>query len=103
MSEEGVSNILGEIKQNLNITWDDEDTDKKLKSMLLDGEKELNHILGAEVNYLQPGMEHRLFLNYMIYAWNDCLNEFEDAYRKQIMRIQHIYMVRQEEQNAKEI
>ena len=30
----------------------------------------------------------------MLYAWNDCLNEFEDAYRKEILRIRHYNRVK---------
>mgnify|MGYP004552461081 FL=1 len=62
--------------------------------MMMDAEVEMNHILVAEGNYFAPGMQRRLYLNYMLYAWNDCLNEFEDAYRKEILRIRHYNRVK---------
>lgn len=85
--------MLEIVKRHLNITWTDEDTDAKLADMIEDAEIELNHMLGAEIDFSVPGMERRLFLNYMLYSWNDCLNEFEHAYRAEIYRIRHKYEV----------
>ncbi len=81
------------VKRHLNITWSDEDTDAKLTEMMMDAEQELNHTLGAEIDYFSPGMERRLYLDYMLYAWNDCLNEFDAAYRAEIYKIRHRYEV----------
>ena len=78
------ADCLKQVKRHLNITWSDSDTDDKI----------IDIILGAEGNYFAPGMQRRLFLNYMLYAWNDCLNEFEDAYRKEILRIRHYNRVK---------
>ena len=66
------ADYLKQVKRHLNITWSDSDTDDKIA----------------------PGMQRRLYLNYMLYAWNDCLNEFEDAYRKEILRIRHYNRVK---------
>lgn len=85
--------LVDQVKRYLNITWSDTDTDAKVIDMMLDAEMALNHKLGAEVNYLAPGQERRLYLNYCTYAWNDCLNEFDPAYRAEIMQIRHKYEV----------
>lgn len=87
-------NKLNLVKRQLNITWTDSDTDEKVMDMMMDAEAELNHILGAEIDYFRPGMERRLYLNYLLYMWNDCVNEFEDAYTKEIIRVRHFYMVK---------
>ncbi|MCQ2499740.1 MAG: hypothetical protein MJ117_00165 [Lachnospiraceae bacterium] len=94
--------LLDSVKRQLTITWDDEDTNGKLLDMMEDAEQELNHILGAEMDYSAPGMARRLYLNYMLYAWNECLNEFEDAYRKDILRIRHINRVKGARERAEE-
>jgi hypothetical protein len=86
--------LIKSVKRHLNITWDDDDTEEKLLDKMLDAEIALNHILGAETDYSAPGMEHQLFLNYMLYDWNDCINEFETAYRAEIYRIRHINSVK---------
>ena len=80
--------LLSDVKDRLNITWDNENTDKKLTSMIEDAEIYLNHLLGAECDYSAPGMFHKLFLNYAMYSYNHCEEEFEDAYRKDILTLQ---------------
>lgn len=88
---------LDAVKRHLNVTWTDEDTDAKIKDMMLDAEYALNHKLGAEVDYFSPGMERRLYLAYMLYCYNDCLNEFDAAYRSEIYQIRHKYEVKANE------
>ena len=85
---------VDQVKRHLNITWSDEDTNAKVIDMMLDAEIALNHKLGAEVNYFTPGPERRLYLNYLLYAYNDCLNEFDAAYRAEILQIRHRYEVK---------
>lgn len=97
------SDYLKTVKRHLNITWSDSDTDKKVIDVMLDAEAELNHILGAEIDYFVPGMERRLYLNYCLYAWNDCLNEFEDAYRKEIIRIRHKHRIKGGSDNEEQV
>lgn len=85
---------VDQVKRHLNITWTDEDTNTKVIDMMLDAEIALNHKLGAEVDYFTPGPERRLYLNYLLYEWNNCLNEFDAAYRAEILQIRHKYEVR---------
>ena len=90
------------VKRRLKITWKDSDTEKDLLDMITNAGVSLNELIGAEVNYFAPGPERRLFMNYMAYAWNDCENEFEDAYRKDILRLRHKYMVKRAVRNEQE-
>ena len=85
--------VIQSVKRHLHITWSDSDTDAKLLDMICDAEAALNHKLGAVIDYMQVGAERRLFLNYLLYAWNDCLNEFDAAYRAEIYKIRHRYEV----------
>ena len=86
--------MVDQVKRHLSITWTDDDTDSKIIDMMLDAEIAMNHKLGAEVDYFSPGPERRLYLNYMLYCWSDCLNEFDSAYRAEILQIRHKYEVR---------
>lgn len=81
------------VKRHLNITWSDTDTEAKLIDQMRDAEVALNHKLGATIDYFVPGAERRLYLAYMLYSWNDCLNEFDSAYRAEIIQIRHKYEV----------
>ena len=85
---------VDQVKRHLNITWTDSDTEAKVIDMMLDAEIALNHKLGAEIDFFAPGQERRLYLNYMLYAYNDCLNEFDAAYRAEILQIRHKYEVK---------
>lgn len=81
------------VKRYLNITWNDTDTEAELIDQMRDAEAALNHKLGATIDYFEPGQERELYLNYMLYSWNKCLNEFDEAYRDEIIQIRHKYEV----------
>ena len=91
--------LLQELKDKLNITWDEEETNRKLQSILEDAQATLNYKLGAIIDYSKYGPEHSLFLNYCMYAWNNCLNEFDDNYLNEIMQIRMLYEVEQYEED----
>ena len=42
-------------------------------------------------------------MNYMVYAWNECINEFEDAYRKEINRIRRLFKVKGTSEDEEQI
>lgn len=82
---------LDQVKRHLSVTWKDTDTDDRIEDMMLDAEVALNHMLGAEADYFKPGLDHELYLAYLLYAWNNCLNEFDAAYRTDIIRARHLH------------
>lgn len=87
--------FLEECKRHLNITWDDDDTDAKVIGEILDAEATMNHKLGAVIDYTKRGQEHRLFLAYLLYLHNDCQNDFDPAYGREILQVRHKYEVKQ--------
>ena len=82
---------LDQVKRHLSVTWNDPDTDDKITDMMLDAEAALNHLLGASADYIKPGIDRELYLAYLLYAWNNCLNEFDSAYRTEIIRARHLH------------
>lgn len=95
--------IFQEIKDKLNITWCEEETDRKLKSIIEDAECTLDYKLGAKIDYTIPGMEHNLFLNYCMYVWNNCSNEFDSNYLNEIYQIRQKYEVLNYEQENQQL
>lgn len=93
LTSKTVRGHLDEVKRHLNITWHDAKTDKKIIDTMYDAEVALNHKLGATIDYFKPGQERSLYMAYMLYAWNECLNEFDSAYRAEIMQIRHKYEI----------
>jgi hypothetical protein len=92
--------LLDEVKIKLNITWEDPITEFKLRSIIDDAIVVLNHKLGADVDYSKNGLEHQLFLNYCLYSYNNCINEFDKNYMNDIYNIRMIYEVKQYEEQV---
>ena len=89
---------IDQVKRHLHITWTDQDTDARVVDIMTDAEAALNHKLGAEPDYFSPGQERRLYLAYCLYLWNDCAEQFDAAYRAEIMQIRHKYSVQRQVQ-----
>lgn len=100
MDEKGKTLILERLKEKLNITWKDERTDSKLKNIIDDAELIVNHKLGAEVDYSAPenAIGRVLFLNYCMYVWNDCTEDFDKAYLSEIQIARGFYEVKENEE-----
>lgn len=92
--------LMQELKDILNITWDEEETDRKLERIINDAKLTLNWKLGQNIDYSISGSEHNLFLNYCMYAYNNCTNEFDDNYFNEIMQIRQKYEVLAYEQEV---
>lgn len=90
--------LLQELKEHLNITWDEEETNRKLERIINDAILTLNWKLGANIDY-SGGQEHNLFLNYCMYAYNNCTNEFDSNYFNEIMQLRQKYEVINYEEN----
>lgn len=91
---EPTSSLIEQVKNYINITWSDSDTDKKIQNLVEDAIPAMNHKLGVRsVNYDEAGQERRLFLNYCLYLYNGVANEFDDAYRDEINQIREKYIV----------
>ena len=93
-----MDNLLQELKDNLNITWDEEETNRKLNSILKDAKETLDYKLGATIDYSVPGIEHNLFLNYCMYVYNNCSNEFDYNYLNELYQVRQKYEVLNYEQ-----
>ena len=93
-----MDNLLQRLKEKLNITWTEEETENRLQTILEDAVLTLDYKLGADVDY-SSGMERSLLLNYSTYAWNNCENEFDHNYSNSIMQLRQKYEVQQNESN----
>lgn len=82
--------LFCDIKNHLDITWDDADGDKKLKSMILRGMNVINDRCGAEYDYNNEGMPKELLINYVMYARSSAVDEFLQHYASELLRLQLI-------------
>lgn len=82
--------LFEQVKQKLNITWEDEDTDKRITEIIESAIPDLIHTLGIAdlgFDFSQYGPENTLLKAYCLYEYNHCLNEFEDNYATMIAKV----------------
>lgn len=88
-----ISTLTECFKRMAPITWEDSDTEARVRDIIEDADPRMNHMLGAEIDYSAPGEERELFINFCLYRWNGVGEQFEAAYRSDILRIRHKYEV----------
>ena len=98
-----IEDINEEIKNQLGslcFTNYTSETNRKIERIIKDAIATLNWKLGAEIDYSEEeGQEHNLLLDYCMYAYNQCTNEFDNNYFNEIMQIRQKYEVIQYEQS----
>ena len=90
--------LYEQVKRKLNITWEDEETDRRLKDIINAAIPDLLYKLGIADNdfdFSTAGAENTLFLAYCLYEWNHALNEWEDNYARMIARVRAKHEVAQ--------
>jgi len=89
--------LFEQVKRKLNVTWDDDDTTKRIEEIIDSAIPILKHKLGifeSNFDFSVSGMENNLFKNYCLYEWNHCVNEFDDNYSNEIAQCQAIWSVK---------
>lgn len=79
--------MLEDLKNYLNITWEDDDIDKKLNNLIEESERSLNRIFGVDIDYSDNLEARELLFNRIRYAYNNALEYFETNFSKEILRI----------------
>lgn len=80
--------LLADVKVYLDITWDDENTDKKLRGIIQRGMKYLNSVAGAELDYSVEDQPKELLLDYCRYVRSNALEEFQKNYLHELLSLQ---------------
>jgi len=78
--------LLGLVKEELRITWDDEDV--RFINMIERAKASLNKLMGAELDYEKPGPAQDLLLARCRYDYNNALEYFEQNFVREILRLQ---------------
>lgn len=85
--------LLQLLRNELYITWEDDETNMKLERIILNAIQTMNYKLGATIDYSTDGIEQNLFINYCVYVYNGCANEFDVNYFNEIMQVRYKYEV----------
>jgi hypothetical protein len=89
--------LIDQVKRKLDITWVDEDTDRRVADIIDSVSPVLQHKLGiteSEFDFSKPGRENLLFLALCLYEWNHSTNEFDDNYANEIAQCRAIHEVK---------
>lgn len=80
--------LLEDVKNYLDITWDDEATEKKLTGIIERGMKYLNNIAGTELDYTEEDKSKELLMDYCRYVRSNALEEFQNNYLHELLSLQ---------------
>lgn len=86
--------LFNKVKNYLNITWDDDNTDEKLRDTILRANGVICRYCSVDsVNYFSDMSAYQLFLDCCRYIWADSFEEFEHNFLSQINSLQLDYEV----------
>lgn len=80
--------LLEDVKNYLDITFADDDTDKKISDSIQRGTEFLNRIAGCELDYEEKGGHRTLLFSYCRYDLAGKGDEFNKNYLGQILALQ---------------
>lgn len=97
--------LIDQVKRKLNITWVDEDTDRRVADIIDSASPILRHRLGIaddSFDFSLPGQENMLFLALCLYEWNHQTNEFWTNYAEDIAQCRAVHEVKHFEETESE-
>lgn len=81
--------LLIDVKNYLNITWDDDATDQKISGIVAAGIYYINSKAGKENDYTKDGMPRTILFEFARYMRDDALDVFENNYRSLLLAMQN--------------
>ena len=80
--------LLDEVKNYLDITWNDPQTDLKLQSIIARGKKYLNKTAGKELDFEVEDKPKELLFDYCRYVRSNALEMFQQNYLHELLSLQ---------------
>lgn len=81
--------LLSDVKNYLNITWDDQATDDKVRGLIASATAYIDKKAGGEMDYDDDGEARTLMMDYVRYARDEALDVFETNYLSRIIALQN--------------
>lgn len=79
--------ILDDVKNYLDITWQDDATDQKIRGIISRGEAYLDRLTGETNDYESEGNARALLFDYVRYAQANALDDFEKNYVRELAQL----------------
>ena len=80
--------MIEKLKQYLNISWEDDELDKKLINLLEQSKNALTSLMGVSINFEEDEELEELLFNRVRYSYNNSLEYFEENFKSEILRLQ---------------
>ncbi len=80
--------LLPEVKNYLDITWDDEATNRKIRGIIERGKKYLNKVAGKELDFEAEDKPKELLLDYCRYVRSNAFEMFQQNYLHELLSLQ---------------
>ena len=87
--QEITDEFLADVKNHLNITWEDEATDNKIRGLIASGAAYLDGKGGGALDYAADGLPRTLLMEFVRYARDEALDVFENNYMALLLAMQH--------------
>ncbi|MDY3251222.1 MAG: hypothetical protein SOX32_12855 [Candidatus Choladocola sp.] len=79
--------LLGDIRNYLDITYEDSDTDKKLEGIIKRGMNYLDNVAGDKQDYEKEELPRSLLFDYCRYTRNNAFEIFETNFKAELIAL----------------
>ena len=83
--------FLKEVKRDLQITWEDEDTERVLSSYIKTGVEVLQNDVGTSIDFDKDDIARGLLRTYVRYAWNKSEEFFIENNLEMLLKLEVKY------------
>lgn len=92
--------LLADVRNHLQITWRDVETDRRITSLISMGRQYLNQRAGTILEYEEEGSARTLLFEYVRYARDNAMDVFENNYQHLIISLRAEAVISSEEGEA---
>lgn len=92
--------LLADVRNHLQITWRDVETDRRITSLISMGRQYLNQRAGTILEYEEEGSARTLLFEYVRYARDNAMDVFENNYQHLIISLRAEAVINSEEGEA---
>lgn len=85
--------LLADVRNYLNITWEDQATDDKIRGLIASGTVYLNGKGAGTLDYDADGEPRTLLFEYVRYMRDEALDVFENNYRSRLVALRNESLV----------
>ncbi len=88
MTSEQLAALIIDVKNYLDVTWTDTETDKKISGVVSRGIKYIDRVAGSALDYSIEANPRALLFDYCRYGWSNSLDEFSTNYLPEILALE---------------